>query len=31
VPFRCTFGFDVIEYVGMALFVHCRNGSIPKK
>lgn len=27
VPFRCTFGFDVIEYVGMALFVHCRNNQ----
>lgn len=25
VPEKCTFGFDVIVYVGYALFVHCRN------
>ena len=25
-PDKCTFGFDVIEYIGNALFVHCRNG-----
>ncbi len=25
VPEQCTFGFDVIVYVGNALFVHCRN------
>ena len=24
-PQRCTFGYDVIVYVGYALFVHCRN------
>jgi len=24
-PYRCTFGYDVIVYVGYALFVHCRN------
>ncbi len=24
-PSQCTFGFDVIVYVGMALFSHCRN------
>lgn len=24
-PTKCTFGFDVIEYVGKALFVRCRN------
>ena len=22
-PYRCTFGYDVIVYVGYALFVHC--------
>ncbi|MDL2124459.1 MAG: transposase [Deltaproteobacteria bacterium] len=27
VPFRCTFGFDVIVSVGMALFVDCRNNQ----
>ncbi len=27
VPFQCTFGFDIIEYVGMALFVRCRNNQ----
>ena len=25
VPTKGTYGFDVIVYVGMALFVHCRN------
>ena len=25
VPHRCTFGYDVIVYVGYALFVHCRT------
>ncbi len=25
VPAHCTFGFDVIEYVGKALFLHSRN------
>lgn len=25
VPDRCTFGFDVLVYVGYALFVYCRN------
>lgn len=25
VPAQCTYGFDVIVEVGMALFVHCRN------
>lgn len=25
VPAKCTYGFDVIEYVGKALFIHCRN------
>lgn len=25
VPHRCTFGYDVIVYVGYALFVHCRS------
>jgi len=24
-PHRCTFGYDVIVYVGYALFVHCRS------
>jgi len=24
-PTKCTFGFDVIEHVGMALFSQCRN------
>lgn len=24
-PPKCTFGFDVIVYVGLALFTHCRN------
>ena len=24
-PQRCTFGYDVIVYVGYALFVHCRS------
>jgi hypothetical protein len=24
-PLRCTFGYDVIVYVGYALFVHCRS------
>ncbi len=24
-PPKCTFGFDVMVYVGMALFSHCRN------
>jgi len=24
-PHRCTFGYDVIVYVGYALFVHCRG------
>jgi ribosomal protein S20 len=24
-PRRCTFGYDVIVYVGYALFVHCRS------
>ncbi len=24
-PYRCTFGYDVIVYVGYALFVHCRS------
>ena len=27
VPVRCTFGFDVIVEVGMALFVDCRNNQ----
>jgi hypothetical protein len=27
VPDKGTFGFDVIEYVGIELFVHCRNTS----
>lgn len=26
VPTNCTCGFDVIVYVSMSLFVHCRNG-----
>jgi hypothetical protein len=25
VPYRCTFGFDVLVYVGKALFIHCRS------
>jgi len=25
VPHKCTYGFDVIEYIGKELFVHCRN------
>lgn len=24
-PYRCTFGYDVIVYVGYALFIHCWN------
>ena len=24
-PHRCTFGYDVIVYVGYALFFHCRS------
>jgi len=24
-PHKCTYGFDVIEYIGKELFVHCRN------
>ncbi len=24
-PHRCTYGFDIIVSVGLALFVHCRN------
>jgi hypothetical protein len=24
-PLRCTYGFDVIEYIGKELFLHCRN------
>ena len=24
-PNRCTYGFDVIVYIGFALFVHCRS------
>ena len=24
-PDKCTYGFDVIEYIGNELFVHCRN------
>ena len=24
-PYKCTYGFDVIEYIGKELFVHCRN------
>ncbi len=27
VPYKCTYGFDIIEHVGMALFVHCQNGE----
>jgi len=27
VPEQCTFGFDVIVYVGYALFVHCRSNQ----
>lgn len=27
VPAKCTFGFDVIEYVGKALFIDCRNNK----
>jgi hypothetical protein len=27
VPAQCTFGFDVIVYVGMSLFVHSRNNQ----
>jgi len=27
VPAKCTFGFDVIEYVGKALFMDCRNNK----
>ncbi len=27
VPAHCTFGFDVIEYVGRALFLHSRNNQ----
>ncbi len=26
-PAKCTFGFDVIEYVGKALFIYCRNNK----
>ena len=26
-PQRCTFGYDVIVYVGYALFVHCRSAQ----
>ena len=30
-PYKCTYGFDVIEYIGKELFVHCRNeGEIRK-
>jgi len=25
VPYRCTFGYDVIVYVGYALFIHCHS------
>jgi hypothetical protein len=25
VPYRCTFGYDVLVYVGCALFLHCRT------
>ena len=32
VPHRSTFGYDVIVYVGYALFVHCRSeGEIAKE
>ena len=31
VPAFCTFGFDVIEYVGKALFLHSRNNREIKK
>lgn len=24
-PDKCTYGFDIIEYIGNELFVHCRN------
>ena len=24
-PHRCTYGYDVLVYVGRALFIHCRN------
>ncbi len=24
-PTKCTYGFDVIVYIGMSLFIHCRN------
>ncbi len=27
VPFRCTFGFDVVVSVGLALFIDCRNNK----
>lgn len=27
VPAKCIFGYDVIEYVGRALFVRCRNAK----
>ncbi len=27
VPFRCTYGFDVVVSVGMALFIDCRNNK----
>jgi len=25
VPYRCTYGYDVLIYVGRALFIHCRT------
>lgn len=25
VPYKCNYGFDIIEYVGRAIFVHCRG------
>ena len=25
VPYRCTYGYDVLVYVGRALFLHCRT------
>ena len=24
-PYRCTYGYDVLVYVGGALFLHCRT------
>jgi hypothetical protein len=24
-PYRCTYGYDVLVYVGRALFLHCRT------